>query len=77
MRRAGVTLAELVDRFTAEELHHAAEAAWLAERRAAEERVVRLAELLWDRPALGVYRRTHRPPPYPAGAPPLPPRQGA
>jgi hypothetical protein len=56
-----------------EELRHLADAAWLAERRVAELRTAALAGLWWG-PALGAYRKNHHPPPYPADAPPLPPR---
>jgi hypothetical protein len=57
-----------------EELRHLADAAWLAEQRAAERRTAALADVLWG-PALGLYRQGHRPPPFPADAPPLSPRR--
>lgn len=55
---------------SAEELRHIADARRLLEDRLGEERTAALAELLWDKPALGHYRRDHRPPAYPEDAPP-------
>jgi hypothetical protein len=56
-----------------EKLGHLAHAAWLIERRRAEKRIARLADVVWG-PALGAYRKHHQPPPYPPDAPPLPRR---
>jgi hypothetical protein len=42
---------------SAAELRHLADAAELAERRLADQRVEQLSSLLWDRPALGAYRK--------------------
>ncbi len=59
---------------TSDELRALYEARWQLERQAAEHRVADLSELLWG-PALGAYRENHKPSPYPADAPPLPPKR--
>lgn len=58
------------------ELRHLAEAAEEMERRAAEHHVADLMDLMF-RPGLGAYLKDHpyQAPPFPADAPPLPPRR--
>jgi hypothetical protein len=52
-------------------LAHLARQREQGEEQARCERIARASEML-DRPALGCCRRNHKPPPYPADAPPLP-----
>ncbi len=59
---------------SAAELQHLADAKRMSERRAAEKRCASLADIWWG-PALGAYRKHHRPPAYLADAPDGRPRE--
>jgi hypothetical protein len=68
-------LEAVMDTLSAAELQDLADVARERERTTAEQRTAHLAELLWDRPALGAYRQKVRVRTFPAGAPPLPKRR--
>ncbi|HEY1444757.1 MAG TPA: hypothetical protein VGF51_07650 [Acidimicrobiales bacterium] len=63
-----------LDELSADDLAHLLAIARENERRRGDERGAYLAELLWDRPALGAYRNPVRPPLAP-GTPPTPHRK--
>ena len=72
MTATRVELYAVIDSLSSAELLHLAEACWQLERRLSEERIARLADIWWG-PTLGAFPRKARP--YPADAPPLPPRR--